>query len=316
LKRCRLLLGWLLLVPAFGYCQQARLSGKVSLDSGWARKFYICRMPGFDYMFTTYSALIITEGDIDTAGNFSVNFPATKDKSLYRLHFIRKGDPAATLIIGNRDVNHVFFIAKQGDHIDFRKDAGQPIRQPGITGSKANDELNALIGLVDNDTTSNNALIATAGKSTSQLVGLLAISHTSGLNEEQKERVHDLLARYDQHNAYGAHIFREYKDTNYWELYLAGGILVIIVFTFYSYRLYKKRAISLVWRELSQREMDIVGLILSGKSNKEVALALSIELSTVKTHVNNIYAKLGVNNRKDLDRYKALISKLASQSVG
>ena len=70
-------LALLLLVPAFGYGQQAKLSGKVRLDTGWARKFYVCRMPGFDYMFTTSNALIIAEGDIDTAGNFSVNFPAT-----------------------------------------------------------------------------------------------------------------------------------------------------------------------------------------------------------------------------------------------
>jgi len=299
-----LFLWLLLLIPVYGHSQQTRLSGKVSLDPGWARKFYICRMPGFDYMFAASRALIITEGDIDSTGNFSAAFPATKDESLYRLHFIRKGDPAATLIIGNRDVNHVFFIAKQADHINFQKDAGRPIRQAGVSGSKANDELNDLIGLEDKDTTSNSTLIAAAGRSTSQLVGLLAISRTDKLNDAQKEKVRDMLAHYDQHNAYGAHIFQEYRDTNYWKLYLAGGILLLIALSLYGYRSYKQRAISKIWRELSQREMDIVGLILSGKSNKEVALALSIELSTVKTHVNNIYAKLRVNSRKDLDRYK------------
>src|SRR6202007_2427182 len=113
---------------------------------------------------------------------------------------------------------------------------------------------------------------------------------------------------------YGAHIFQEYRTTNYWKLYFAGGVLLIAVLSLYGYLFYKRRAILKIWRELSQREMDIVGLILSGKSNKEVAQALSIELSTVKTHVNNIYAKLGVNNRKDLDRYKDLISKSASQN--
>ena len=269
-------------------------------------------MPGFDYMFTASKALIITEGNIDSAGNFSATFPSTENESLYRLHFIRKGDPASSLIIGTRDVNHVFFIAKQADHINFQKDEGQPIRQAGISGSKANEELNDLIGLEDNDTTGNNALISVAGRSSSQLVGLLAISHTSGLNEAQKDRVRDLLMRYEQHNPYGAHIFQEYKDTSYWKLYTAGGVLLIVAFSLYGYRFYKKRAVARIWRELSQREMDIVGLILSGKSNKEVALALSIELSTVKTHVNNIYAKLGVNNRKDLDRYKDLISKPGS----
>ena len=181
-------LGLLLLVPALGYGQQARLSGKVNLDTGWARKFYVCRMPGFDYMFTTYNALIIAQGDIDTAGNFLVNFPATKDESLYRLHFIRKGDPASTLIIGRRDVNHVFFIAKQGDQVNFEKAAGLIISQSGISGSKANSELDTLLRLADDDTTGNNAFISIADKSTSQLVGLLAISRTDKLSDGQRSR--------------------------------------------------------------------------------------------------------------------------------
>jgi DNA-binding CsgD family transcriptional regulator len=303
-----LFLGLLLLVPALGYSQLARLSGKVSLDDGWARKFYVCRMPGFDYMFTTSNALIIAEGDIDTAGNFSVNFPATKDESLYRLHFIRNGDPASTLIIGSRDVNHVFFIAKQDDQINFEKAPGVPVSQSGISGSKANSELNALLRLADDDTAGNNTFIAMAKRSTSQLVGLLAISRTDKLSDGQKERVSDMLAHYDQHNVYGTHILQEYRTANYWKLYLAGGILLVAALSLYGYLFYKRQAVLKIWRELSQREMDIVGLILSGKSNKEVALSLNIELSTVKTHVNNIYAKLGVNNRKDLDRYKAFIN--------
>jgi len=312
LKRYRSFLVLLLLAPVLGYGQQARLSGKVSLDSGWARKFYISRMPGFDYMFTTSKALIIAEGDIDSAGNFSAAFPATKEESLYRLHFIRKGDPASTLIIGNRDVNHVFFIAKQADHIHFEKTTGQPIRQPGISGGRTNAELNTLLQLADEDTTGNNTFISIADRSASQLVGLLAINHTAGLNALQTEKVHDILNRYHQHNTYGTHIFQEYKSMNYWKLYLAGGFLLMAVLSLYGYRFYKRRIILKIWRELSQREADIVGLILSGKSNKEVALALSIELSTVKTHVNNIYAKLGVNSRKDLERYKGLISKQVS----
>ena len=310
MRRYSLFLGLLLLVPAYGYSQQARLTGTAHLDTGWVRKFYICRIPGFDYMFTASKALIITEGEIDSAGNFSATFPAAKDEALYRLHFIRKGDPASTLIIGSRDVNHVFFIAKQADHIDFQKETGQPIRQKGVSGNKTNEELKQLLGSMDNDTTGNNFLISIANGSASQLVSLLAIYHTSALNGEQKRQVHDMVARYKQDNPYGAHIFREYKDANYWKWYLAGCVLIIVTGLFYGYRFYKKRAILLIWRELSQREIDIAGLILSGKSNKEVALALNIELSTVKTHVNNIYAKLKISNRKDLDKYAQLVNKI------
>jgi len=39
-------------------------------------------------------------------------------------------------------------------------------------------------------------------------------------------------------------------------------------------------------------------LINEGKSNKEIAALHFVEVSTVKTHINNLYNKLGVSNRK------------------
>lgn len=50
---------------------------------------------------------------------------------------------------------------------------------------------------------------------------------------------------------------------------------------------------------LTAKEMEILALIASGKANKEIAGLLFIELSTVKTHINNIYSKLAITNRKD-----------------
>lgn len=48
---------------------------------------------------------------------------------------------------------------------------------------------------------------------------------------------------------------------------------------------------------LTNREMEILQMISSGKSNKEMAALLYVELSTIKTHINNIYSKLAVRNR-------------------
>lgn len=48
---------------------------------------------------------------------------------------------------------------------------------------------------------------------------------------------------------------------------------------------------------LSQREREVLNLIARGKANKEVAAELSLSESTVKTHVSNIFSKLGVNDR-------------------
>lgn len=48
---------------------------------------------------------------------------------------------------------------------------------------------------------------------------------------------------------------------------------------------------------LTPREADVLSQIVSGKSNKQIAAVLHVEESTVKTHVNNLLAKLGVTDR-------------------
>lgn len=49
--------------------------------------------------------------------------------------------------------------------------------------------------------------------------------------------------------------------------------------------------------ELSAREVDVLRLIVAGKSNSEIGTALSIKESTVKFHINNILSKLQVSDR-------------------
>jgi ATP/maltotriose-dependent transcriptional regulator MalT len=48
---------------------------------------------------------------------------------------------------------------------------------------------------------------------------------------------------------------------------------------------------------LSDRELDILRLIAAGHSNREIAQKRVVALSTIKWHVNNIYAKLGAHSR-------------------
>ena len=48
---------------------------------------------------------------------------------------------------------------------------------------------------------------------------------------------------------------------------------------------------------LSARELEVLRLIASGKSNAEVARTLVIAISTVKTHTNSIFGKLQVTSR-------------------
>jgi len=51
---------------------------------------------------------------------------------------------------------------------------------------------------------------------------------------------------------------------------------------------------------LTAREFDVVGTIVSGFTNREIAEKFSISEQTVKHHLRNIFDKLGVSNRLEL----------------
>lgn len=50
---------------------------------------------------------------------------------------------------------------------------------------------------------------------------------------------------------------------------------------------------------LTSREREVLELLSTGRSNREIASSLFVSLPTVKTHLAHIYAKLGAKNRNE-----------------
>lgn len=50
---------------------------------------------------------------------------------------------------------------------------------------------------------------------------------------------------------------------------------------------------------LSEREIEVLTLLASGRTNSEVAGDLFVSVGTVKSHTGNIYRKLGAKNRAE-----------------
>jgi DNA-binding NarL/FixJ family response regulator len=56
-------------------------------------------------------------------------------------------------------------------------------------------------------------------------------------------------------------------------------------------------------RRLSQRELQVVRLVATGLSNRDIAARLTLAEGTIKVHLHNVYEKLQVRDRKELADY-------------
>ncbi len=89
---------------------------------------------------------------------------------------------------------------------------------------------------------------------------------------------------------------KNYEYSIWLNLLLTGIILLLL---WLMVRARKRMKVATV-TPLSQQERNVRMLILEGKTNKEIANELFISVSTVKTHITNIYQKLNVASRKEL----------------
>jgi len=67
--------------------------------------------------------------------------------------------------------------------------------------------------------------------------------------------------------------------------------------TYFSSGLEEKLATRQRQENLTPRELAVLELVAEGHSNKEIAAALNLSLSTVKLHLQNIFSKLGAQDR-------------------
>ena len=63
--------------------------------------------------------------------------------------------------------------------------------------------------------------------------------------------------------------------------------------------------------DLTEREMEVLHLLVQGQSNQQIAEAMVISIATVKAHVSNILAKLQVASRTEAIAY-AIKNKIVS----
>jgi len=304
---------------------QTGISGQINIDTTiWAPVAYLSLIPNFDDLYKMSNEMIIGEAVIDNSGRFSFNTQyLPQEDILYRFHISKKSDPPASLMIGGKEENHFFLIGNNHSAIqiedtgnyEFMKDVritgyypNQMIRQVDeiatyldsarFSGSPIKTELirNAIFGKLRSfaDTCSN------------PLVGLYALYKSKFESNYQvnQQFYRNFLAKWkDEKSTYFIEFRKKVPLSHSSSLlvpFLSGvGCLIIGFFASMTYFKKANRNQNPL-RNLSVQERKIFALIMEGKSNKEISEISMIGLSTVKSHVNSIYSKLGINSRKDV----------------
>ncbi|QIA06804.1 helix-turn-helix domain-containing protein [Draconibacterium halophilum] len=301
-----------------------RIEGKLNVDTTWNRIVYLSLISGFDQLNTMSNQMIIDRAEIDKNGKFSfmtTYLPA--DNRLYRLHLSKKGDPPASLIIGGKDENHIFLIANSESDIFFNcKPSETLFGNVDIKNSPESRQLTEVdkIALFF-DTVSfsrsflkrelvENALYEKlrqfADTCSFPLVALYAIykSNFEFHVETNPDFYIRFLEKWEKERSPYFNEFRKKvyikRNRNYYPaLFGISGLLLGVLSMSFISRLLKKPSKN-VLQELTIQERNIYTMLQKGKSNKEISDELSISLSTVKSHVNNIFSKLKVKSRREI----------------
>ena len=304
---------------------QAGISGRLVLDSTiWAPVLYLSHIPDLDQMHTISYRQIIAEAEMLSDGTFSFNTDLLPDSDqLYRIHLVKKEDPPATLMIGGKEHNHFFLLAKRGSKIKIEMSPGNTLfSELSLSGYGPNNSLREIdevierLNAVDQVATSINReftreviydqLRAMADSSQHPLIALYAL-HASNYKEHfpENQSYYRLLLRKWRHVESAYFIsFRHQLDLDRSSMRLgviAGlGLLSVIVLIAGLYLRNSRKRSANPYTKLTIQERKVFDMLRAGRSNKEIAEEFSVSVSTVKSHVNSIFSKLGVKSRRDI----------------
>ena len=299
------------------------IKGKIDVDSTWSPVVYLSIIPSFEQLYSMSNQMIIESSEMDETGRFSFETDYLPTENfIYRIHLSKKGDPPASLIIGGKDENHLFLIASNKSNLlietQSNKSLFEKVAINGFQPAKMLREIDEMVLFVDtanfNSTSLKRELMEKAldeklrqfaDTCSFPLVALYALYKSDFESNIAENPVfyNRFLDKWKNEKSPYFEEFRksipaESKSQIYSILFGIAGLLLGATLTFLVQKRKSQKSESV--EILTIQERKIFSLIQAGKSNKEISNELNIEISTVKSHVNNLYSKLKINSRKEI----------------
>ncbi len=297
---------------------QQAVSGFVNFDNAntWKPKIYLSQVP-VSSMENETKVKPIAIADVQKNGFFNFDKKHFSDSNkIYRLHVERIKE-----IINDTVVKDVTFMFSGRDRLEFKK--GKRLFSNYTTtnqGDKEWQKLQAFEASLVNQYLAQDDMVNPRKGFVKDSLQILMVKLIGVKHLENKQLLDTDIA---ENPSYYLDLLGELKESSmdaseYWFLekrmaYLTqltikkelrtskwlNAILLGLVIVLGSFMVrFRKHQVPNV--QLSRQEKNVKALILQGRSNKEIANELFISLSTVKTHITNIYSKLNVTNRQEL----------------
>lgn len=291
------------------------------MDSTWERTLYVSLIDRIELKYAVSDQMVAAKTPIDSSGRFELaldQFP--EEWVLVRLHLVKKGDPPASLIIGSSDENFCFLVINRHTKLELHNSRQAPIfHELNLKGSTHSITLRYIENLVAfPNSISYEAMIekefmeevvkeklkVIADTCTNPLVSLYALYQIDFWADYQTDQDYyqQYLARWDRvRGPYFGSFRRQFPvQRPNWNYFI--GILLVLSLLAIGLVLFLRKGRRL--KKLSIQERKVLELIKKGASNQEISDEFHIELSTVKSHVSSILAKLKVKSRKEIVKMK------------
>ena len=320
------------------------IEGKVNTEGPWQGQIFLSTIDNLDDYYSAKPEHIIAVAPVNTDGSFIINGDNLPEfDQFYRLYMIKESDSeySACLYQGQDDQNFLHLVLNNNSKLTIVSDGVSfaPFGDYTIEGSFVNEEMRKLDRILlprhkfyeirySSELTFaqnkiNKDLFSFADTCAFVLPALAALINTDFDNyfDTQYEKYKKMEGRLSSEMI--SHPYQEnykrklryYGDTqvSMWTILFALSSLFLLVSTIYFWL--KSRSLPLeskfldqmqILSTLTQQEQKIFEFIIAGNSNKEIASMMFIELSTVKSHINKLYSKLKVSNRKEvIEKYKS-----------
>ena len=290
----------------------------------WTSIAYLSLIPDFNHLNTISNSQIIEQSGINREGLYEFNTEyLPEDEHLYRVHFSKKGDPPASLIIGGKDHNHFFLFAARYSEVSVTLNSGNKFLNglsfEGYKPNKALDNINAWLETLDSIDQNGNivnreyateavysdikSFADTCSFPLLSLYVLYNINYAKDYDNNPGFYRRYLRKWRSQTSPY----FSEFRSSIRGEtkpallIFATGGsVLILTILVMIIYQKHRKNKNKNPFSDLTIQERKIFDLLRQGKSNKEIAQECSVSVSTIKSHVNSIYSKLKVRSRRDI----------------